>query len=78
MCDQCGEVLGPLTKGGDDQFGERGGWIQLVTSSMSADLCTRACVVELISDGSDWTARHDSDLAAITEVARMIREDHER
>lgn len=48
-CDNCGVYL-DVKPNGDDENGERAGWLSIEAANQSWDLCTRSCAVHLLDD----------------------------
>lgn len=72
VCDQCDTML-IVNARGESDTGEEAGWLKIVTTWITADVCSRACAIAHI-ESSDFAEAHDAGLEAITAVALAIRD----
>lgn len=73
-CDQgCGEFLLLDRSDGDDEYGERSGaWIRLAVAGDEFEVCSLSCAHQFL-ERDDVRKAIESNLAAVAEVARVIR-----
>ena len=73
-CDNCGTVL-TLDHCGEDENGEISAWLRVGTrdGKLAQDACTRACAIELLTDGTPLADAVDARMEGIAAVVRAIR-----